>query len=124
MNMLVTAVGTAVVCPNLGLPVGSAGASDVDPALVLIEEHKRSIAEVDRLIDVIEELGHEIPASAPRSEWNVSGPRIIPSDDDRWKAAQRQHHYEFYHSDENCDEDAIRTPDNTDRRGGVAGVRD
>jgi hypothetical protein len=52
------------------------------------------------LIDVIEELGHEIPPSARRSEWNVSGPTIIPSDDERWKEAQRQHHYEFYHSDE------------------------
>jgi hypothetical protein len=100
MNMLVTAVGTAVVRRSLELPAGTAIGSDVDPALVLIEEHKRSIAAVDRLLDVLEELGQEIPASARRSEWDVSGLTIIPSDDERWKKAQRQHRYEFYHSDE------------------------
>jgi hypothetical protein len=67
MNMLVTVASAAASSIPLSKSAATAAvALQSDPVLALIDEHKRSIAAVDDLIDVIDEL--EKAASEEQTE--------------------------------------------------------
>jgi hypothetical protein len=73
---------------------------DPDPVLQLIEDHKRTIAEVDDIIDIVSDLEYALPDDAQKS--NFSGWRltIVPTDDPRWIDITRRYYEGSRRSDE------------------------
>lgn len=73
---------------------------DPDPVLQLIEDHKRSIAAVGDIIDVVSNLEETLPNDAQQSSFTGEGLMIVATDDPRWIDITRRYSEESHRSDE------------------------
>jgi len=73
---------------------------DPDPILQLMEEHKRTIAEVDEIVSAVGDLEESLPKEAQQSDFFGGELTIVPSDDPRWIDITRRYFEAFRRSDE------------------------
>jgi hypothetical protein len=73
---------------------------DPDPILQLIEDHKKSISEIDDIIDRVSELEQALPDEKQKSDFRGWRLTIVPTDDQRWIDITRRYYEEARRSDE------------------------